>query len=102
MSQDLRRDARRDLDDIEGQGIQIFEPKGTTHIPGFDFKGVVFVTYSLLANNLPPLKKNTKKRKVVKTSDGTEKDSEIQDEQEQAAAENEGNLISITYVCLFW
>lgn len=65
VSQDLRRDARRDLDDLEAKAINIYEPSGTKHIPNFDFKGVVFITYSLLRSGIP-VQKRTKRKKTPK------------------------------------
>jgi hypothetical protein len=63
VSQDLRRDARRDLDDLAAKDIKIFEPKGNVSIPDTDFKGVVFITYSLLRTGLPTVKKSKRKKK---------------------------------------
>jgi P-loop containing NTP hydrolase pore-1 len=63
VSQDLRRDARRDLDDIGASGIGIYQPKGTKHIPEVDYKGVVFITYSLLRAGLPSAIKRKRRKK---------------------------------------
>jgi len=68
VSQDLRRDARRDLDDLglgnkNNAGIAIHSPKGTNHIPGDGWQGVVFITYSLLRSGLPAAKKGKRKKK---------------------------------------
>lgn len=49
VSQDLRLDAERDLDDLNS-GIEIY--RGSDQVPKGDFEGVVFVTYSLLRHNL--------------------------------------------------
>jgi hypothetical protein len=68
VSQDLRRDARRDLDDLNlnnenNTGIEIYSPKGTNHIPDSKWKGVVFITYSLLRSGLPAVKKGKRRKK---------------------------------------
>ena len=66
VSQDLRRDARRDLDDLKAENIQIYEPVNTKHVPNFNFKGVVFVTYSLLRSGIPVKKKPKRKKPAPK------------------------------------
>jgi len=50
VSQDLREDARRDLDDIGAQNISIYT--GNKGVPGGGWQGVPFVTYSLLRYGL--------------------------------------------------
>ena len=79
VSQDLRRDARRDLDDLEAKNIQIYEPTPKMPIPKFDFKGVVFLTYSLLRYKLG-------KSNIPRGASGSE-DKEKEDDRN----DNDGN-----------
>jgi hypothetical protein len=69
VSQDLRRDARRDLDDLGAQGIEIYNPTGNNQVPDGNFKGVVFITYSLLRSGL--LKQKKRKKKAANGASGS-------------------------------
>ncbi|KAH7622457.1 putative Protein FORGETTER 1 [Nannochloris sp. 'desiccata'] len=87
VSQDLRRDARRDLDDLGLTDIKIYTPKGTQHIPGNEFRGVVFITYSLLRSGLPTVKKSKRKKKEPAATAGAASGSRVAQLMAMEAAE---------------
>jgi len=59
VSQDLRIDARRDLNDIGAGYIPIYGDDGGDQVPQYDFQGVVFITYGLLRYGLPKQEKRS-------------------------------------------